>query len=101
MTAPQHTPGPWVARTSNSERYSLEVNAAGRWPYNCIARIPEMFGQDCKTPGAHVANARLIEAAPELLALLIESQQSIGGDWRERRDAAVAKATTIGNPPPC
>lgn len=28
----------------------------------------------------------------ELLALLVESQTSIGGDWRQRRDAAIAKA---------
>ena len=35
---------------------------------------------------------RLMAAAPDLLALLVESQTSIGGDWRERRDAAVAKA---------
>lgn len=39
------------------------------------------------------ANARLIAAAPQLLALLVESQRSIGGDWRERRDSAIAKAT--------
>lgn len=39
------------------------------------------------------ADAHLISAAPDLLQLLIESQTSIGGDWRERRDAAVAKAT--------
>lgn len=38
-------------------------------------------------------DANLLAAAPELLALLIESQDSIGGDWRNRRDAAIAKAT--------
>ncbi len=27
----------------------------------------------------------------ELMALLIESQTFIGGDWRERRDAALSK----------
>ena len=31
-------------------------------------------------------------APSELLTLLVESQDSIGGDWRVRRDAAVAKA---------
>ena len=35
----------------------------------------------------------LMAAAPELLALLVESQSFIGGDWRERRDAVVAKVT--------
>lgn len=38
---------------------------------------------------------RLAEAAPDLLALLIESQDNISGDWRDRRDAAVAKATGV------
>lgn len=36
---------------------------------------------------------RIAEAAPNLLALLIESRTYIGGDWRERRDAAIVKAT--------
>lgn len=34
---------------------------------------------------------RLERAASEMLALLVESQTSIGGDWRERRDAILAK----------
>lgn len=38
---------------------------------------------------------RLMAAAPDLLTLLVESQSSIGGDWRERRDAAIAKATGV------
>jgi hypothetical protein len=36
---------------------------------------------------------KLIAAAPKLLALLIESQESIGGDWRDRRDAVIAELT--------
>ena len=35
---------------------------------------------------------RLHGAAEDMLALLIESQTSIGGDWRDRRDAAIKKA---------
>ena len=38
---------------------------------------------------------RLMAAAPDLLALLVESQSFIGGDWRERRDAVIAKATGV------
>ena len=34
------------------------------------------------------------EATGDLLNLLIESQSSIGGDWRQRRDAAVERART-------
>lgn len=29
--------------------------------------------------------------APAMFALLVESQQCIGGDWRDRRDALLAK----------
>ncbi len=34
---------------------------------------------------------RLHDAAPAMRDLLIESQTSIGGDWRQRRDAVLAK----------
>lgn len=34
----------------------------------------------------------MFAAAPELLLLLLDSQENIGGDWRARRDAAIAKA---------
>lgn len=53
---------------------------------------PERF-QNTADHDEIMAAAHLIAAAPELLALLVESQRSIGGDWRERRDAAIAKAT--------
>lgn len=36
---------------------------------------------------------RLMAAAPDLLALLVESQSFIGGDWCARRDAIVKKIT--------
>ena len=45
---------------------------------------------------AYVADpdtATMMAAAPDLLSLLLESQSSIGGDWRQRRDTALANAT--------
>ena len=41
----------------------------------------------------NVMKIALISSANELLQMLIESQESIGGDWRERRDALISKAT--------
>lgn len=92
----EHTPGPWF------------VNWAGRgkdghFVYDEVYVYAPSCGVDDIAVAADIAdpltgepsifNAQLIAAAPELLALLIESQDSIGGDWRERRDAAIAKAT--------
>jgi hypothetical protein len=39
-----------------------------------------------------LANMRLIAAAPEMYALLVESQAGISLDWIARRDAVVSKA---------
>ena len=36
---------------------------------------------------------QLADQRAELLALLVESQTSVGGDWRARRDAAIQRAT--------
>jgi hypothetical protein len=78
------TPGPW--HCGKGDHWGREVrDSEGRGVAWC-GQFPNEL--------AH-ANARLVSAAPDLLALLIESQHSIGGDWRERRDAAIAKATGV------
>lgn len=79
MSTAKHTPGPWVIEPVCG---AFDVYAEGNDDAEPIAS--EISGP----------NARLIAAAPELLALLIESQDNIGGDWRARRDAAIARATT-------
>lgn len=77
------TPGEWRAEL-------VGVSSAGPEGENVYEitnghqRIAE-YVAECDAP--------LLAAARELLALLIESQESIGGDWRERRDALIAKAT--------
>jgi hypothetical protein len=58
------------------------------WTINESNAIKDEFGITVAMAADPVA--RVI---PEMLALLIESQSSIGGDWRQRRDAIVAKAT--------
>jgi hypothetical protein len=84
-----HTPGPWETDRNNTHAGQIAV------VHNCLnddwVEIWSPVWPDGEA--RQEANARLIAAAPELLALLVESQDSIGGDWRERRDALVAKAT--------
>jgi hypothetical protein len=88
MSQTKHTPGPWVRRGADTYRWQIETVGDVR-KATVIARIttPSKGG-----PDASDANANLIAAAPDMLALLIESQANIGGDWRERRDAAIKKA---------
>lgn len=75
------TPGPLEAFT--------EESFAGWW---AIRRVEDGREVGSGDGGFDKEDALLFAAAPDLLALLIESQENIGGDWRERRDAAIAKA---------
>lgn len=85
-----HTPGPWF-------------NARDLWA--CITTAPLGFGdviaEVSRTPpdDEQRANARLIAAAPDLLAALILAQDTLGdlegSHWNEvmgKLDAAIAKA---------
>ncbi len=76
----KHTPGPWFVRRSLAGGHGayLHITSASR---------------DGIAVTNKAGDAVLIAEAPDLLALLVESQESIGGDWRQRRDAAIAKAT--------
>lgn len=83
MTANKHTAGPWTVLALPYEKF-VEVRA--NEGYSIVAHVFFNNGNRDET-------ARLIAAAPELLELLIDSQSDIGGDWRKRRDSAIAKAT--------
>lgn len=72
----QHTKGPW--------RYLPAARTVFDADGNEVALV---LSTNARSDGAAIA------ALPELLALLVESQHSIGGDWRDRRDAAIAAAT--------
>jgi hypothetical protein len=82
-----HTPGPWrfalgaFNNPSHDDKSGAIVAGEDEWN---IAEV-------CGDVWEHEANARLIAAAPELLELLRESQDYIGGDWRERREALIAR----------
>ena len=96
----QHTPGPWYAdRRGHIWRYGGGV--AGDKPLAAVSR--GWYGED--ESGYPVeANARLIAAAPDLLAVVEEAIRLYGkpggpwnvpsdpGGWIARAQAAVAKA---------
>lgn len=65
MTTTRHTPGPWVVRTSATYRSQVEaIDPKGR--ADVVARITTPR----KGAEASDANARLIAAAPDMLASL-------------------------------
>ena len=94
-TKVQHTPGPWKWVGDD-----LESQHVGAPNYGAVLEREVDCGMWCQGGVARLvisdADRALIAAAPKLLALLIESQEHIGGDWRERRDAAIREATEGG-----
>ena len=85
----KHTAGPWEASGNLVRSAMHQPEGLPRGVQICECRdgyfLPHT--EEAKS------NACLIAVSPELLELLVESQTSIGGDWRERRDALIAKAT--------
>ena len=87
----QHTPGPWRYCKENGSPTSGCHMIAGATP-GYLAEV-----RDCGS-GDVGANARLIAAAPELLAALVEAVDLIEtispmeGDTLRRARAAIAKA---------
>ena len=71
----QHTPGPWTNDPADGALVDARVN--GR-----LVAIAEVF--HCDTDESREANARLIAAAPDLLAALEQVMGCITGDNIER-----------------
>lgn len=70
-----HTPGPWKAATQGAaDRQSWFVRTVKDAPYReAIPFVAVMYGT---SDAEREANARLIAAAPELLALLIRVEDA-------------------------
>jgi len=106
-----HTPGPWpFERTGDGKRYVVgEGLVEGPHGYE----VAEVYSDDCD-PDEALANARLIAAAPDMLAALksadhaltqfvafeLDAREIMGNTnfeivkcERERARAAIAKAT--------
>jgi hypothetical protein len=99
----KHTKGPWTAHIQRSKNQDdlgwIIEHANGRigWASLAYADTNKEASQD---DPAREANARLIAAAPDLLALVKELREYVfvmkgaGHEWPIRLDAAIAKADT-------
>lgn len=95
----KHTPGPWEIQQLETNRNGYDwPTFAVRSPQNvCLAVVGDV---DRHHAEQHPANARLIAAAPDLLAALIELRDSypwsanrtVGGELWSQVNAAIAKA---------
>ena len=89
----KHTPRPWIRDyESPTDKYRHIMNGNGNGAVY-IAKLPL---SRCREE--QEANARLIAAAPDLLALLIElvaieGPQPGTSEWGDKARAAIAKAT--------
>ena len=88
MSTPKHTPGPWYCTSENdSVTGQVSTKPVGYGSYGDIALT---FGDDAK------ANARLIAAAPDLLAALNEiaswGDGGVGPHMDEPGAACIARA---------
>lgn len=89
MSAPMHTPGPWV-----SDR-GVFIKAAGNGVKIATMRLSDGRGKDGREEREiDLANARLIAAAPELLEALERLAANCTADEPALKaaDAAIAKA---------
>jgi hypothetical protein len=91
-----HTPGPWEsdsAKDGESRYHQIDAptpNELVTFPYTVA---DTMNRHHCVTPHEDAANARLIAAAPELLAALKDVREYYGpSEYMPQVDAAIAKA---------
>jgi hypothetical protein len=81
----KHTKGPWSYRLDDSDVWAGDVRVC-RKPHNVSAYDKEWQ-----------ANARLIAAAPDLLAALEDLLDQSEESWRDRDQARAAIAKAKGN----
>lgn len=83
----KHTPGPWETRAGGRDAV---FTAAG----SRIALVMPRFEDEHRESAEDFANARLIAAAPDLLAALEELMYARTEKAEAMANAAIAKATT-------
>ncbi|WP_077961682.1 hypothetical protein [Ensifer adhaerens] len=84
----KHTPGPWMARYDD-RRDNYQIFGEGKdgmRPWLAITKCESV-------PAQHEANARLIAAAPDLLAALNGVMHLLDGEAWDVARAAIAKAS--------
>jgi len=96
-----HTPGPWRLQLGKGVQFDYIINTKKDQPVACFSHYKQFTKKETK------ANARLIAAAPDLLAVVKELEES-ASYWSEydvplgivdRLRAAIAKAELKGSTP--
>lgn len=101
----RHTRGPWLAAEAVSSRVGLPVVKAGAHGGQLICNVNcasdpihgKVAGDDAFNREA-LANARLIAAAPDLLAALQSLRAFVGVRFGNGPDAVIPEAMTIEAP---
>lgn len=75
MKTHTHTPGPWLARQSGGSHVSIEKISDG---IRSVIAETYYFKLAEEHGGGYSANARLIAAAPDLLAALVDMVEQFG-----------------------
>jgi hypothetical protein len=91
----QHTPGPWGARQTFSNRWDIEVLREGLVPLTIGHVSTAVLGVGTYRADLTKANAQLIAAAPDMLEFL-QALNRIGGlglNVHRQLDALIAKVT--------
>lgn len=104
MSETEHTPGPWEAQAPSLGEHDewgvaiigLRTNDGVPYdsPTNGLVAFATMFPTeiDAKDPSRAMANARVIAAAPELLAALIAITELVERVGDSRKDAPYVEA---------
>jgi hypothetical protein len=87
---PQHTGGPW--HTDPETEHQSVLGQDGFMVADCAIFS---LSDDAPTEAKCQANARLVAAAPDLLAALEYVLTECGDEWIDRARAAVSKATGV------
>jgi hypothetical protein len=94
----KHAPGPWTVGSPNGEGYDVGIHGAE--DEGGLQFIIADMCNDGYDPDVQAANARLIAAAPDLYAVLLEAMSQginrelgdiLGDEWRDAAEAALEK----------
>jgi hypothetical protein len=99
-TETKHTPGPWVLRPNPGDGIVSEHGGSDGYPHTIGTVGGYLIANVCQQAAETEANARLIAAAPDLLAALKTIAESWErgfnlDEWRDAMDdahSAIAKA---------
>ena len=89
MSEAKHTPGPWSVEEYGDDDAPALVIHKDSESRICFMATPGSHGD----PARIEANARLIAAAPDMLAALMASEEFHNPNAAAMRRAAIAKAT--------